>query len=87
MVHGDGFTFLSYGWDFEAIVKEMNSWYDIKVCAAVGEETVDDKEVTILNQRLSWRGGLSPMKRTTGMRGGSWRTWVYAKILMEGARR
>ena len=55
VVHGGDFTFLSFEEDVRKIVKDMKGWYDIKVRGILGEDEKDDKEVTILNRRLTWK--------------------------------
>jgi hypothetical protein len=56
VVHGDDFTFLGYPEELERVLKEMKNWWDVKLRAVVGDETGDDKEVTILNRKLTWTG-------------------------------
>ena len=52
VVHGDDFTFLAYDDLGTKIVKDMESWYKLKLRAVLGDENGDDKEVKILNRTL-----------------------------------
>ena len=52
VVHGDDFTFLSYGDLAKDIVKDMKQWYALKVRAVIGDDDTDDKEVVILGRTL-----------------------------------
>jgi hypothetical protein len=56
VVHGDDFTYLGYPEALEEVRVQMQSWWDIKLRAIVGDEEGDDKEVTILNRKLKWDG-------------------------------
>ena len=52
MVHGDDFTFLCHGDQAKKIIEDMKAWYDLKVRALIGDDSEDDKKVTILNRTL-----------------------------------
>ena len=54
VVWGDDFTFLGREEDLKWIAKLMSEWYDIKIRAIVRPEAGDDKEVRILNRRVTW---------------------------------
>ena len=56
VVHGDDFTFLGYPEVLDEILKEMKTWWDIKLRAVMGDGITDDREVTILNRTLRWDG-------------------------------
>ena len=56
VVHGDDFTFLSYGDHAKELADKMREWYDLKVRAVIGDDDEDDKEVTILNRTLRHTG-------------------------------
>ena len=58
VVHGDDFTFTGCDIDLADMVKEMKSWYEIKVRAIVGDEDGDDHEATILNRIIRWSHGV-----------------------------
>ena len=58
VVHGDDFTFLGFDIELHEIIRKMREWYELKVRGVLGNEDGDDKEVTILNRRLSWRNGV-----------------------------
>ena len=53
-VHGDDFTFCGLGEDLTWIRGLMRNWFDIKVRAVMGEDSSDDKEVTILGRIVRW---------------------------------
>jgi hypothetical protein len=57
VLHGDDFTFLLYEDDVDKVVKQMKTWYDIKVRGVLGDRGADDHEVTILNRKLTWTEG------------------------------
>jgi hypothetical protein len=54
VVHGDDFTFTGKKKDLEMIAKAMKEVYELKVRAVLGDGVSDDKEITILNRKLSW---------------------------------
>ena len=55
VVHGDDFTFCGYGDDLKWITKMMESWFEIKVRAVLGDDESDDKEATILGRTVRWK--------------------------------
>ena len=56
VVHGDDFTFLGLPKELKEIRKCMESWWDLKLRAIIGDGPGDDKTVTILNRNLTWDG-------------------------------
>ncbi len=54
VVHGDDFTFEGPEDELKKVKEEMESWWDIKVRAVMGDEAGDDKEATILNRTVRW---------------------------------
>ena len=57
MVHGDDFTFSGKQADLSWIESKMEESYEMKMRAMLGDEFGDDKEITILNRRISWKEG------------------------------
>ena len=53
-VHDDDFTLCAFGKDLKWIRELMESWFPIKVRAALGMDNGDDKEVTILGREVKW---------------------------------
>ena len=56
VVWGDDFTFLGRDGDLKWAAGLMESWYEIKVRGIFGPDFHDDKEIRILNRKLTWRG-------------------------------
>jgi hypothetical protein len=56
VVHGDDFTYLGYPEVLDEVLKHMKEWWDVKLRAVMGDESGDDREVTILNRTLRWDG-------------------------------
>ena len=46
---------MRYDKDLRKLAKEMESWFELKVRAILGEEPGDDKEVTILGRTVRWK--------------------------------
>ena len=67
MVHGDDFTFMGPKEEFKKVRAVMESWYDIKMRAILGEDEEDDKEVTFFGRLVKWekRGGRTRPTRNT----------------------
>jgi len=57
VVHGDDFTFSGKQADLLWIKSKMEESYELKMRAMLGDEFGDDKEITILNRRISWKEG------------------------------
>ena len=56
VVHGDDFTFLGYEDSLKEIESAMSKWWEIKVRGIIGDDPGDDKEIIILNRKVSWDG-------------------------------
>ena len=56
VVHGDDFTFSGKRSDLLYIKSKMEDSYELKMRAMLGDDFGDDKEITISNRSISWRG-------------------------------
>ena len=68
VVHGDDFTFEGPEDELKKAKEEMESWWDIKVRAVMGDDARDDKEATILNRTVRWTREGWNGRRTRNMR-------------------
>ena len=57
VVHGDDFTFTGKRRDLFEIKRKLEESYELKMRAILGDETEDDKEITLLNRTLIWTSG------------------------------
>ena len=57
VAHGDDLTFSGKQADLLWIKSKMEESYELKMRAMLGDEFGDDKEITILNRRISWKEG------------------------------
>ena len=57
MAQVDDFTFSGKQADLLWIKSKMEESYELKMRAMLGDEFGDDKEITILNRRISWKEG------------------------------
>ena len=56
VVHGDDFTFLGYEESLDDLETELSKRWEIKVRGRIGDDPQDDKEIVILNRKVSWNG-------------------------------
>ena len=54
VVHGDDFTFLGWESDLKNVAEKLKEDYELKVRGMLGGEWSDQKEIVILNRRLTW---------------------------------